>query len=173
MIFQSSILPLAVLLVSVIYPAISTSAPAPANTNDTAAQPLVVFVHKSNPVDNLTRDELRRILLFEHTQWAHGRRHSVALLPPGAPERVAALRIICQFSEHDYERHLLQLAYTGNLQARPKELANPANLRKFIFNVPGAIGLGRAADVDDTVKVVRIDGHHPGEAGYPLHLAAK
>ena len=124
-------------------------------------------------MENLTKDELRRILLFERRQWRHGPRYSVALLPAGSRERIAALRALCEFNEQDYERHLLQLAYTGSAQARPKELANPVNLRKFVFNVPGAIGCVRVSEVDDTVKVLRIDGHAPGEAGYPLNLPVK
>ena len=148
-------------------------APAPASEAGGVAQPLAIIVHKSNPVENLTKDELRRILLFERRQWRHGPRYSVALLPAGSRERTAALRALCEFNEQDYERHLLQLAYTGNSHAQPKELANSVNLRKFVFNVPGAIGCVRAADVDDTVKVIRIDGQAPGEAGYLLNLPAQ
>ena len=171
--FKSRLFPLAAWLMSVVCSTVPDRGQAAAGDSAATAQHLVIIVHKSNPVENLTRDELRRILLFERGQWPNGRRHSVALLPAGAPERVAALRTLCEFSESDYERHLLQLAYTGNLPARPKELVSPANLRKFVFNVPGAIGCVRAADADDTVKVIRIDGHRPGEAGYPLQLLAK
>ena len=42
--------------------------------------------------------------------------------------------------------------------------------RRFIFNVPGAIGFVRAAEADATVKIVRVNGHAPGDPQYPLRL---
>jgi hypothetical protein len=43
-------------------------------------------------------------------------------------------------------------------------------VRKFIFNVPGAIGFLRVSDVDATVKVVRVDELLPEDKGYKLHV---
>lgn len=45
-------------------------------------------------------------------------------------------------------------------------------MRKFVFNVPGAIGYLRADEVDDLVKVIRPDNWLPGEPGYKLKVAA-
>jgi len=49
-------------------------------------------------------------------------------------------------------------------------LASPEILRKFVFNAPGAIGYLRASDVDDSVKVVRVDGRMPEEEDYRLPI---
>ena len=73
----------------------------------------------------------------------------------------------------EFARHFIQLSYAGRSQSAPKELSSAANVRKFNFNVPGAIGYVRASEVDDTVKVVRIDGNLPGDAAYRLKLASK
>ena len=43
-------------------------------------------------------------------------------------------------------------------------------VRKFIFNVPGAIGYLRKSDVDATVKIVRIDGLDPEDKDYKLRV---
>lgn len=138
-----------------------------------AAESLVIVVNKSNPADNLTTAELRRYFRLEREHWPDGRKNTVVMLPPGAAEREAVLRLIYETNESGFAKHFLQAAYTGKLHAEPKELASAANVRKFIFNVPGAIGYVRASQVDDTVKVVRIDGHLPGDPGYALKLAAK
>jgi len=42
-----------------------------------------------------------------------------------------------------------------------------------VFNVPGAIGYLRASDVDSTVKVIRVNGHRPDEADYPLRIEVR
>jgi hypothetical protein len=51
----------------------------------------------------------------------------------------------------------------------PKILATPAGVRKFVFNVPGAIGYLRISDVDASVKTVRIENLLPSDKGYRLH----
>jgi hypothetical protein len=39
---------------------------------------------------------------------------------------------------------------------------------KTISNVPGAIGYVRVDEVDASVKVIRVDGLAPGDAGYKI-----
>jgi hypothetical protein len=46
-------------------------------------------------------------------------------------------------------------------------------VRKFVFNVPGAIGYLRASDVDGSVKVIKVSGHRPEEADYPLRIEVR
>ena len=138
-----------------------------------ATEALVIIVNKANPVDNFTSEEQRKYFRLERGHWPDGRKNTALMQPAGTPARDAALRDIYQFSESEFARHFIQLSYAGRSQAAPKELATAANVRKFIFNVPGAIGYVRASEVDDTVKVLRIDGHLPKDAAYPLRLAAK
>jgi hypothetical protein len=52
----------------------------------------------------------------------------------------------------------------------PKTLANPSDVLKFVFNVPGAIGYVRASDVDSSVKVLRVDGRLPEDKDYRFRL---
>ena len=75
-------------------------------------------------------------------------------------------------SESDFSRHFLQGLFTGELFVSPKTLANPVGVRKFVFNVPGAIGYVRASDVDATVKKRSVDGHLPEDKDYALRITA-
>lgn len=134
---------------------------------------LVVIVNKANTVTNLTSEELRKLFRLEQERWPDGRKNTVLMQPAGTPARDAALRKIYHFSESEFARHFIQLSYAGRSQSAPKELSSAANVRKFIFNVPGAIGYVRASEVDDTVKVVRIDGRLPDDTAYPLRLVSK
>ena len=43
-------------------------------------------------------------------------------------------------------------------------------MRKFVFNAPGAIGYLRTSEVDNTVKVVKIDGRFPEDKNYSLQI---
>jgi phosphate transport system substrate-binding protein len=146
-----------------------------ARVEASAAKPesLAIVVNQSNPVDNLSSAELRVIFLGERSHWPNGRRITLVMTEPGQPERETVLREICRMSEPDFRRRILQGLLTGEILVSPKTLSSSVGVRKFIFNVPGAIGYLRPADVDGSIKVLRIDGHYPGDAEYSLHIAPR
>jgi ABC-type phosphate transport system substrate-binding protein len=130
---------------------------------------LAIIVNKSNPIDNVSLTELRKIFMAE-TRWPSGHRVTVVMRQPGQDERATALRLIYRMSERDFNRYFLRGTFTGETQSVPNTLATAAGVGKFVFNVPGAIGYVRAGEVDDSVKVVQVDGRAPWDAGYPLKL---
>jgi ABC-type phosphate transport system substrate-binding protein len=137
----------------------------------TAKVPLAVIVNRSNPIESIGKAELRTLFLGERTAWPHGRRVTLVLREPGQPERTAALRLIYGMSEDDLARHFITQTFSGSAAAGPRVMATPGGVKRFVFNVPGAIGVIRLADVDDTVKVVRINGAAPGDAHYTLLMS--
>lgn len=131
---------------------------------------LVIIVNKSNPIDNLSFAELRKTFLAETRAWAHGRRITIVMREQGQTDRSVALRQIYRMSESDFNRHFLQAAFNGLVQGPPKALATAEGVRKFVFNVPGAIGYVRSSEVDASVKAIRIDGLNSGDPGYKLKI---
>jgi phosphate transport system substrate-binding protein len=129
---------------------------------------LAVIVNRANPVASISRRELRAIFLGEQSAWPHGRRTTPALREPGNPERAAALRLIYGMSEADLSRYFLHRTFNGGSALGPRTLATAEGVKRFVFNVPGAIGLVRLADVDDTVKAIKVDDAAPGDAAYAL-----
>jgi hypothetical protein len=73
-------------------------------------------------------------------------------------------------SEAELNHHFLRAVYRGQAVGPPKRLSSAERVVRFVFNVPGAIGCVPAQDVDGSVKVLRVDGHTPGETGYPLRI---
>ena len=140
----------------------------PTAAPDGGRVPLAVIVNRSNPVDAVGRNELRTLFLGERTTWPHGRRVTLVLREPGQPERVGALRLIYGMSEDDVTRHFIHQTFTGSTATGPRAVATPDGVKRFVFNVPGAIGVIRLADVDDTVKVLKVNGVSPGDPHYPL-----
>jgi len=134
---------------------------------------LAIIVNTANPIDNLSLPELRKIFLGERAHWPNSRRITLVMMEPGQPERKALIREVCQMSESDFTRHFLNGVFTGEVFATPKTLASPVGVRKFVFNVPGAIGYLRAPEVDSSVKVIKVDGHLPSDKEYPLHILAE
>jgi phosphate transport system substrate-binding protein len=156
--------------------ALSMSRQAPPARDQAVASPhdlLAIIVNNENPLSELPIGELRRMLLGEVTRWPDGRKVTIAMREPGQPERDTVLRLICRMSEQDFTRYLLQATFRGELQAGPKVLDTPNGVRRFIFNVPGAIGYVRSDEVDPSVKVLRIGGAVPANAAFGLTLRAK
>jgi len=73
----------------------AVSAPVAALAGD---DDLTVVVNKGNAVDNLTKAQLRKIVLGEQQSWAGGKKVSVLLRAAGQPERDGVLRSICGMS---------------------------------------------------------------------------
>jgi ABC-type phosphate transport system substrate-binding protein len=136
-------------------------------------QAVAIIVNQSNPVENFSFDDLRKIFLGERSHWPNGRRITLVMLDPSQPERKAVLRDIYGMSEKDFNNHFIQGVFSGAVFVSPRNLATPPDVLKFVFNVPGAIGYVRASDADSTVKVLRVDGRLPADKDYRFRLAAR
>jgi ABC-type phosphate transport system substrate-binding protein len=130
--------------------------------------PLAVIVHPSNPVETLTRGELRRIFMLDTQTWPHGRKITVVLRDKGQPERTEAIRMICGVTEREYERQILFRTFQGSVNIGPRSIQSAAAMLRFVHSAPGAIGYANADEVDGTVKLLRIDGLLPDHPRYPL-----
>jgi ABC-type phosphate transport system substrate-binding protein len=134
---------------------------------------LAIVVNRSNPVENLSFVELRKVFRGEQSHWSNGRRVTVVMLESGKTERQAVLTQIYQMDDKDYNNYFLHNMFTGEVHAAPVALASSADVLKYVLNVQGAIGYVRAMDADDSVKVLRVDGVLPCEKDYSIRLRPK
>jgi phosphate transport system substrate-binding protein len=134
---------------------------------------LAIVVNKKNPLENVTFEDLRKLCLGERKFWSDGHKVTIVLREPEQAERNAVLTQVYRMNENEFRRYFLQSSFTGEVQSTPKELATVNGVRRFVFNVPGAIGFVRVCDVDDSVKVITLDGHKPGDPHYKLKLPAQ
>ena len=147
----------------------ATSIPSQQRTQFSArADHLAVIVNLSNPVEDLSLKELRNIVMVERTHWPDGRKITVALREPGPPERQAVLSLVYGMNESGFTRYFLRATFTGQIPNGPRMLSTSELVRRFLVNVPGAIGFVRQVDADTSVKTVRIDGRMPGAPDYSL-----
>ena len=160
--------------IAVTLAAVLGSAPAPGadraqvSGQTGTSEALAIIVHRSNPVDGLTRGELRRIFLLETQTWPHGRKITVVLREKGQPERAEAIRLVCGMTEAEFDRYLLFQTFRGNAAWGPRSIQTASAMQRFVFNAPGAIGDVDASELDGSTKVLRIDGLLPSDPGYAL-----
>src|SRR4051812_35367924 len=78
-----------------------------------STEPLVIVVNRSNPVDELSSAELRKIFLGNRSHWANGRRITLVMREPGEPERNTIVRDVCGMTEEQLNKHYLHGLFTG------------------------------------------------------------
>jgi ABC-type phosphate transport system substrate-binding protein len=134
---------------------------------------LAILVNRSNPVENLSFAELRKVFLGEQNHWSDGRRITLVMLESGKPERQAVLNLIYRMEDKDFNAYFLHHVFTGDVHAAPTTLTTPTEVLKFVSNVQGAIGYLRTTAVDESVKIVRVDSVLPCEKDYSIRMHAK
>ena len=139
----------------------------PAEAQRVGQEALAIVVNRANPIDDITSDELRKAFLGGRQRWPNGRKITVVMRPPGDMDRDLVLRLVCRMSEVEFQKYTLQAAFTGESTAGPRVLDTALGVRRFVFNVPGAIGYVRLSEVDDTVKVIHVDGRAPARSTGP------
>lgn len=133
------------------------------------SEDMAVVVNKQNPVTSITSAELRKILMGETKFWAKTNNVvTVVMRAPGAPERDLALKVMFRMSEADYRKYWIGRVNSGDATSAPAEVFANGALQGLVSEIPGAIGLVKTSDVRSAVKVLKIDGHLPGESGYNL-----
>ena len=134
------------------------------------ANDLAIIVNKNSALDNVTADELGKIFRAEKTKGPDGTKFVLAVPAAGSPEHAAMLAGVYGFDEAGYGKYFLQATFVGQVQSAPKQLAGGAALCGFVAGAPGGITCARASDVTDAVKIVKVDGHAPGEPDYKLKI---
>jgi len=129
---------------------------------------LAVIVNKSNPVNDLSMAELRRILLGERKYWRGSKKITLLLPTVGTPERAAALHLV-DMDESNYKQYWLEKARAGEADVAPAAAPASAFAVSLVAETTDAIAVVPLADVKGSVKLLRIDGSLPTDSAYPVH----
>jgi|SRR5690349_12693685 hypothetical protein len=129
---------------------------------------IAVVVNPDTPVTDLSLAEVRRVLLGERQYW--GTKLPVVLLirAPVARERDVVLKVIYQMSEAQYKQYWIAKIFRAEAAAAPKIVYSNDMQYELVGAIPGAIAFVDAKNVRPGLKVLRVDGHLPGDKDYPL-----
>ena len=134
-----------------------------AQTRDVA-----VVVNPENPASNLTIPELRKLFAGEKRSWASSVPVKLLVRAPGTHECAVLLKLL-EMSEGEYKQYWASRVMRGEAQSEPLVLPSIGMQGEAIGLFPGGISLVEAENVKPGMKVVKVNGRMPGEAGYPLH----
>ena len=132
------------------------------------SQPVAIVVHKDTQVDDLSLQDLRSIFLADQQFWPDRQRIILLVRAPESDERDFVLNRIYQMSEAQFRQYWIAKMFRAEVPRGPKIVFSTDMTLDLVVAIPGSISFIRADQISDAVKVVRIDGALPSEAGYPL-----
>ena len=133
-----------------------------------AANDVAIIVNKANKVETISAKDLKQIFTGEKARWPDGSK--IQTLAPSAtmPEHKPAIRFLFGMSEPEFQKYCIHASFVGEAQRAPRDSGASSAVIGLVAVIPGAVGFVRAGAVTPTVKIVKIDGMAPGDAGYPL-----
>ena len=129
---------------------------------------IAVVVHPDTPVDDLSLSEVRKVLLGERQYWNSKLPVVLLIRAPVARERDVVLRVIYQMSEAQFKQYWVAKIFRAEIASPPKIVYSNDLQYDLVSAMPGAIAFVDARNVRPGLKVLRVDGHLPGERDYPL-----
>jgi hypothetical protein len=137
--------------------------PAAAQKEDVA-----VVVNAENKVSTIALAELRKVFMGERRSWTAGLPIKLLVTSPGTRERSALLKLL-GMSESEYKQYWTAQIFRGEAQVEPIMLPSVGMQIEALGVFAGGITLVSTTNVKPGMKVLKVNGHLPGEADYPLH----
>ena len=135
---------------------------------ESEAADIAIIVHPDVPFENVTFDELRRLVLGDRQFWNSNLRVTLLLRAPVARERDVVLKKIYQMTESQYRQYWIGKVFRAESTAGPKTVYSSSMAVTLVGSIPGALTFIDVAEVPRDLKILRVNGLLPGEPGYPL-----
>lgn len=133
-----------------------------------AGADIAVVVRPDAPVDDLTLSHTRKLLLGEQQFWKSNLRVTLLIRAPTAREREVVLRVIYRMNEAEFRQYWISKMFRAEAASGPKVVYSNEMAADLVNALPGSLAFVDASQVPKGLKVLKIDGKLPGEAGYPL-----
>jgi hypothetical protein len=129
---------------------------------------IAVVVNADTPVSDLGLSEVRKVLLGERQYWNSKLPVVLLIRAPVARERDVVLRVIYQMSEAQFKQYWVAKIFRAEASTPPRIVYSSDMQYELLTALPGAIAFVDSRNVRPGVKVLRVDGHMPGDKDYPL-----
>ena len=141
----------------------------PASRAPAADGDIAVVVHPGVPVSALTFAEVRELLFGDRQYWTPDLRVTLVVRAPVAREREIVLRTIYQMTEAQFRQYWISKIFRAEAAGGPRIVYSNDEATGLVGALPGSVSFMDFTQVPKGLKVLRVDGHLPGEPGYRLH----
>ena len=129
---------------------------------------IAIVVNSGVPIDNLSFDDLRKLVLGDKQYWAGSLRVTLLLRAPVARERDVVLRRVYDMNEAQFRQYWIGKVFRAETTSGPKIVYSSDMAVMLLSALPGSIAFIDSTEVPRNMKVLHIDGKLPGQQGYPL-----
>lgn len=129
---------------------------------------VAIVVHPETRVADVSMAQLRSIFLGEQQFWPDHLRITLLVRAPVAVERELVLDRIYRMNEDEFRQYWIAKMFRAEVASGPKVVYSTDMARELVAVIKGAITFMPASEVTPDMKVLRIDGKSPGDAGYAL-----
>ena len=141
---------------------------APSTAQTSRGADIAVVVHPDTAITDISLSEVRKVLLGERQYWNSKLPVVLLIRAPVARERDVVLRVIYQMSENQFKQYWVAKIFRAEAASPPKIVYSNDMQYELVSAIPGAIAFIDARNVRPGLKVLRVDGHMPGDREYPL-----
>ncbi len=127
------------------------------------AEPIAVIVNKVNETNDLKSSFLTRIFMGKTEKWPDGQKIFVVDRSSDSEIRFQFYKIV--LNSKPTKRFLKP---RSPVLFKAMTLKTDLSTRKFVGHIPNAIGYIYLREVNDKVKVLKVDGKLPGDEGYKI-----
>ena len=127
------------------------------------AEPIAIITNKANGIKDIKSSFLAKIFMGRAGKWPDGQKIFVV-------DRTSESEIRFQFYKIVLNSKPTKkfLKPQSPVPFKAMILKTDVSTRKFVGRIPNAIGYIYLRDVNDKVKVLKVDGKLPGEDGYKI-----
>ncbi len=129
---------------------------------------VAIIVNPSVPVDSISMADLKKIFSGDKSSWGNGVSITPFVRSNPAHERDVLLKIVMKMTDAQYQDFWVKKVYSGSAAHEPLALMTNSMQLDAVRSQKGGIALINLQEVKDGVKVLKLDGALPGEAGYAL-----
>ncbi len=151
---------------TILWSSVLLYSPSPAQT--TRGADIAVVVNADTPVTDLSLSEVRKVLLGERQYWSSKLPVVLLIRAPEARERDVVLRVIYQMSEAQFKQYWVAKIFRAEAVTPPRIVYSNDMQFELLTALPGSIAFVDSRNMRPGVKILRVDGHLPGEKEYPL-----
>lgn len=126
------------------------------------AHHMAVVVNKDNNTEEITSIHLAKLFRLETRKWADGKDVIIVLHQDSAGEALTLERLN-KISSDQLKSFISSHKESFTL------VDSDADVLRYVESLPGAVGFVEVHSIDDQVKVLKVDGKLPMEAGYLPH----
>ena len=129
---------------------------------------VAIVVNPSAPVANLSLSEARQIFRGDRQYWTKDLPIVLLVRNPPSREREVILKNLYSMTESEFKQYWIAKIFRAEATTGPKIVYSNSMATELVNVIPGAIAFMAAKDVTPGLKVLKIDGHAPGDPEYPL-----